>query len=1330
MSSTHNVEHNMSRTHNLERNMSSTHNRCLVACCIGFALAMSISVARAATVTIEWPAAAMGNYRVLGFLDKENNQTKTFDVPDGKDARIVGAGFDFKIVVEKGKARFAHGAPQGVVLDSAANRISFRTANIQVINKSHDLELTVSRISIAKPKQQEPTPREDMQRYTLVCGKHTLGYTAGTVWFTVDAAGKVSLQGEVRGISSEGSTITVTGVPLDLVTSSKAWRIQHSSGPARAGNAAVFLVPGDRAYVLTSDSPKGSASFFFNKNGMLAGESGGIVEWLKLADSKAGDLGEIMIPGGREKLQARLQKERLDKETHDKLLAASEAAPWKADFVLKEKTQIHDFPEELLSYPINLPAGSNAEQMKLLVFSDIAVRVVPFQLRAREPKNGEAAAVILFRADLPRGAKRLFRLVPDIDVAKVEKAVLEAPRVSTSADSKEAIVGNGRIFVKVPSGRIMGNGGQLSGAPAPILGISRDATRSKWAATGSFVASERLRCKSIETKIVESGPLACIYQIHYVLAGNRTYTVLLELRAGENEVAVSESFSGFTPADAAFFRLDYGNGGLDPDRRLIASNGGYVEPYSGDYSANAAADGKLNVALGLYTPNSLGVMRAATLSKQNGADALLLAVNRPGEWVTSKRAIWSSTRTFENIAFYSKGNQKYLTAGIAGSRRFWVLGLIPAGDVVLTTPEGLKAPAVGPEVRLLNRLSDWSLNAYKERAGDWDEALDPGPFAITGKKSIGTYAPVSFDNYWKKNFTVWELFRWMQNVSWDFSSEVGPVAFRSMPDWFGEYAVSRSAWTAEQREQVRQILLHMADSCADDANLPHHSMLAGHPNFIMDVKATLPLACATFPGHPRAKVWRSAFMEYFNEWIDTYSRKDDAALNTKGGRWTENISCYVGQCFIGVLESQRSIKKFDGTSLYKNPQLLSLVRWMRDAMMSPHDGVRMVPPQGAHARGFEPNGQFWKAFFQFCAEMAPDEPGLAKEMRWMETNGKNGQKPDVRSALFTDYGPVFHYDFGGDHESYAHLQNINGMNYRWSRAGIVYYGARNKAWSYNSEETNGDKFDWKAVSAFTCEGGGLAAGPTDQILYDFDFAQFYRQPGKTGDAYVARSLMLLRDDYLVISDEVNAPQSHGSFVWAGGLAFPEIYQLIPGADAVESTSNDLLPRRPDAPPNRPAKIKSFAGMGDFLTVVAPGKLSAAAKPFGAVVNEEYVFCSKKTIECKDRDAVFSGNYGYARKNQLAIFQGTKIALGGFELRTEGGDFGISAQVDGQQITGRFVGRSGGKAYITPPAGFDIKKASLKINGAVATPRLEQSAISFTIDIAQSAGMRTFEISFQ
>jgi hypothetical protein len=430
--------------------------------------------------------------------------------------------------------------------------------------------------------------------------------------------------------------------------------------------------------------------------------------------------------------------------------------------------------------------------------------------------------------------------------------------------------------------------------------------------------------------------------------------------------------------------------------------------------------------------------------------------------------------------------------------------------------------------------------------------------------------------------------------------------------------------------------------------------------------------------------------------------------------------------------SQRCLKAYDGTSLGQNPQVFALIRWMRDSFMSPHDGVRRIPPEGAHSVAFDPGGGTWEAFFKFCADLAPDDPQLGQEMRWIETNGKEGKKPDLHSALYTDYGPVFRYDFGGGHESYAHLQNINGLNYRWAHAGIVYYGAKGKVWSYNTVEANGDLFDWSRVSAFTVDGKGMEATPTDQLLYDFDFAQFYRQPAKPGESYRARGVMLLRDDYLVLSDEVQDAAVPGTFNWVTLFDPPQIYQLKPGAAVQQEVIHDPSVgsiTRAGRPGVRAGTLFSCSGRGDFLSVVAPAAVKAEAQPFGATVNGEYVFASQKPVEITQAAAVFSGTYGYARPKQLALFQGTRIGLGGFQLRREGGDFGLSGAVENSRIAGRIVGRSGGKVFVVPPAGLDPAGAAVTINGKPVPHTVEQGAVAFLVDIAQRDGLKKYEIQF-
>ncbi|CAN5821921.1 hypothetical protein BH09VER1_BH09VER1_47190 [soil metagenome] len=1274
-------------------------------------------------VTFNWPPGTLESYKVHGLTDQPIAETRTFDIPEHQTVRVTGPGFDFSFVVDKNAVTFPTALlkdKMGVRFDRKTNSFSFIPVEVTLDIKDCDVPVGLQNIPSSDT---DGAAKQDTHSYKVIFGKHQLKFPGALVPFFVDEHGVVTLSRKLDGLTARESVISIRGIPLTITAKDPGWLITRVTQVASVASGTVCLLPNDTGYSFqVGGGQRITVPFFLSADGLLSAQKEGpFEEFTILKDKDGNDVAHAAIPNGEALYQARIHLEKAERETYDTTISTTDAARWKKNFPLRDSMQFYNFADQQISYPLELPADVTPTDLTLLAFVDGTVRSIPFQISA-----GDKGNTLSFRADLPRGGNRLYRLVAGFDSKSVPSAQLEAPKLEPSKPSTEAHLQNGRISLTVPAGHQSFPGGEiLAKVPAPIISITR---KDVPALTGSFVAPHHLRVKSIDAKVVASGPLFLIYEITYALQQGKSYTVQLELRANESEVAIAETLAGFRPEDAAFLKLDYSKG-LDPNRRLVAANGGY-EYYSGDYAKGADVSGKLNYVLTLYAPNSIGSSRATAFYNETGDDALLLAIDRPSEWITSRRAIWGSNSLPENLVFYAKGPEKYLTAGLSGSKRFWALGLIPRAEMTMTTQEGLDAPASGPEARLLNRLTDWSLDGYKNRLAEWDEKLIATPFDAKDFSAEGGFSPVSYEDYVKNYFEFKTFFRWVRNATWDFSSENSPVSFRDMPSLFGQYAVSRASWTPEQRERVRQVLLFIADSSEGDANLPHHSMLAGHPNFVMDVKTVLPLAAATFPTSPRAKLWRDSFMGYYKEWLDAYSRKDVPELNTRGGRWMENIACYVGQCFVGLLDSQQSLTAYDGTSLGSDPQLLAVIRWMRDSFMSPHDGVRMIPPQGAHARAFEPGSKFNKSFFELCAKLAPVDPQLAAEMRWIETNGREGTKPEVKSTLFTDYGPVLHYDFGGPHESYAHLQLLFGQGYRWGNAGIVYYGARNKAWSYNNEDTNGDNFDWNALTAFTVNGKGLARRAVDQLLYDFGFAQFYRQPGETTDAYRARAIMLVRDDYLVLSDEVESPETPGKFNWANSFEAPEIDQLKPGAPMVESQAHDKLPRRKEAPPDRVCHIRSYSGKGDFLTVVAPAPVKAEAKPFGATVNGEYVFASQTPTEVKVGPVQFAGTYGYARPNQLALFQGTSIGLDGFILSREGGDFGLSASMENNRVVGRIVGTSGGKVFLTPPSGLDPAKASVTINGAPVAHTVEQSAISFTVDIVQKDGLKSYEITFR
>jgi hypothetical protein len=1275
----------------------------------GFLMQASPGSAQTVPVTIQWPEGAGQTYSIRGITPQPMAQSGTYQVPDGRHLMIVTTGCEVAFDTLHGKVKIPFAffqADTGVRFDPKTSTFTFLTREVRVDLKDFD-----EAIAIDSPEKKLTA---GVTSWKLVPGIHTLVYGTNKVPFNFTADGFVTMQAAVSGITSRYNTITIRGMPEIL-----------------AGSA-MHLLPGQYRLPLGP-----GVSFAVDDRGWLgASLEGPFAETLALEDRSGNARGVIMIPDG-DKLQAqRLQQEKADQALRDRILAATEKVSWKQDFTLRDKMKIWDWSEQQVHYPVALPAGTDPAGLQLLAFTEQTVRAIPFQL-------SDDRTTLYFRTELPSGATRLFRLLPARDIGETVPKSGAATLTYEAADNT-ALISNGLLTLKVPVGHHdFPDSRPFAKVAAPILGIKRDGQSEPWSAVESFEAPDSLRVTSMEAKMLATGPVFSRYQVTYHLTGNRTYTTTLELRAGETHASVAEAVDGFSPGDKAFIRLDYGQGLCDPDRRLITAH----LPYSGNYDQRISTDDifrpwattthwldytparddnkvpRLDIRLGLYVPNTLGVLPSTTFYREDGDDALLLSIDKPEQWKESTRQLWTDYWAVETLRFYQSGPRKYMETQLAGPSRFWAVGVIPRNEAVLRVKS--KVPG-SPDAWMCCDLGMWNLQAEVERSTDWNEDMStPAPFDAESMDWNAPAQAMSFEDYTKLYFEG-DAIQYLR----DFEIFYGHgIAGRQIPSAYRNYILSRAQWTPEQRDQVRQVLVYLADLADGDWVEPHHSMLAGHPNFIMDVKQIPIIAAAAFPNHPKAKQWRDSFLGYAGEWFDRYTRKDVPELNTKGGRWTENICCYWGQSLTALLEAEMSLKSYDGTSIGRNPDFINILRWMQGAFMSPHDGVRMVPPEGAHSHSMLPGGRFWRNFFRLCEEVAPENPQLAREMKWIETNGKEGAKPDVRSALYTDYGPVFHYDFGGPHESYAHLQNIHGLNYRWDYAGIVYYGARNKAWSYNTMETNGDDFDWDAISDFTTGGRGLDSSPTDQLLYDFDFAQFYRVLSPHADsAYRARALMLLRDDYLVLADEVSSPAVRGTFNWVSVYDLPQFYQLKPGAPPVDHISRDPQPPRRDAP-DRIGKVRSFTGQGDFLTVVAPAPVAAKAESFGATINGEYVFASQKPEMISEGPALFSGNYGYARAGQLALFQGTKIGLNGFVVSREGGDFGLSAIAEPGRISGRIVGRSGGNISITPPSGYDLARAAVVYDGQPVPHTVKDGAISFSIAIAQKDGLKNYAITF-
>ncbi|MFW5754023.1 MAG: hypothetical protein ACOCV9_04400, partial [Marinilabiliaceae bacterium] len=555
---------------------------------------------------------------------------------------------------------------------------------------------------------------------------------------------------------------------------------------------------------------------------------------------------------------------------------------WEKQLVIKEHLDIYDFPEQLVGYQLDFP--ENLVTVDGLRLTDENNREIPYQLSDAETKDGYLTeATVHFRTDLPRRATRRFTLKHDPSVPHTSGT---SEMVAGPLEENIGQLGGDQLQVRVPWGEVSyENPHAVSEVPAPLLAIR--GRSDNWIGKGIFEASSSVQVLGYETRVEEQGPLFLRYSVNYAFTGGRSYEVHLTVHQGDDHVTVDEYLEGFGSGKGVNFR--FGFDGLDPDARLVMSNGGYNGdgrgPMCGPYTKGIEDDGELPYELLLFTPNSLSGSRATAFWCDNGEDALLLSINRPEDWQTSERYVWHSRNKPENFRFYARDDARYMETELAGRQRHWAIGAIPRDEMIIARQgesEGWvaqrdfeeKAPGgtpvrigAGPEVRLYQRLTDFSLDKYKDMVFDFEESLEPygmGWDADIFKEQGSDYnrlldffdqepEQVTADQFWNKigmgggqNATMDHLVQYFWDWSGGLTHRFG--AF-SRYRWVA-YANSRANWSEADRQKARAQLVFIAELADGDSFMPHHSMMGGHPNFISEAKFDLALAAAIFPDHP------------------------------------------------------------------------------------------------------------------------------------------------------------------------------------------------------------------------------------------------------------------------------------------------------------------------------------------------------------------------------------------------------------------------------------------------------------------------------------------------
>ena len=829
-----------------------------------------------------------------------------------------------------------------------------------------------------------------------------------------------------------------------------------------------------------------------------------------------------------------------------------------SEFYLHDYLRLYDFPEELLSYPLSFAAGT-VKKDSLRLFQKGSKDPVAIQFTDVQETDGFLrCATLYFRADLKRGEQKSFSLVQN---SETPSPVAELISTQAIGEDRVAITAN-QLQILVPSIGSHALNVPVSQAPAPLLAIARET--GKWVGAGRLVGPDSLVVQAIDARIVEQGPLFLKYAIQYTLSGDRSYKVELTVQSNETYVAIDEYTTSISPGDRLDFQFSYKQG-VDPNGRLLMANGGYStggpqQGASGAYDEKANSKGMLPIKLGIYTPNSINLPRAIAFWNDSGENAILFALRRLPDWQTSQRALWSVNTLPDNLEFYAQpGNgDEYLRAPVVSKERYWAVALIPRDAMIVRgwtmgdmqkTPRpaehvwkvdssmnGLISYGAGPEVRLLQKLNDFSLNRYKDCIFEFQEDsrttsfnlphTDIAPTTMTGIEYLRNYI---------RNF------EFLAQVGWDFSSEMGANHWGwSIHPESINYAFNCSKWTAKERLQARSWLVLTAYLMELDTAMPQSSMLGGHPNFAAEYKAVLGVVAGLFPLHPHACRWRDTYLSFWTEYLDRYVRKGNPETGSKPGRFTESIACYSYASMEAICMAATGLKLLDGTQLLDRPAFCDWMRWdMESRLPFRVEGARIVPPQGAHASTsiLSLGGRWYNTSRQLALMLKDTAPELADQMLWTLTNGAEGKLPTaLQSQVFADYGPVLRYDFGGANEAYLNLQQLNGIGYRWSSTsnGTLYFAAKGKVWSWNRIEANGDNLDISLLSDLQAGQSSLGASLASEVLYNFDFAQYYRAAAinQNGNSpYRSRGVVMVRGDYVAVHDEIESGVA-GKFNWA------------------------------------------------------------------------------------------------------------------------------------------------------------------------------------------------------
>ncbi|NQX60525.1 fibronectin type III domain-containing protein [Paenibacillus qinlingensis] len=928
----------------------------------------------------------------------------------------------------------------------------------------------------------------------------------------------------------------------------------------------------------------------------------------------------------------------------------------------------YTWPPTLLGFI--LPEEEAATQMAWL--SDTNGDAVPFQWR-----QTDTAMQLCLVADLPTGAERRF----EWRCGGAPTPEMKYGQVTVARENGSVQADNGRLTVRFAEGALV---------DGELFTFRLDGFGAEGVAR---INSGGHKLLAAEGTVTAAGPVfaECEFICHF--EGDGEYRAIVTIAEGMDYIELREQMSGCTAGENAMLLIEWRS--FAPTHRYIKPRG--AEPIDQYLDGN----GDLPFRVKPYD-NAVCWQQAKGASFTDGAVTAGVFVKDGGYWDDGEYALWGSPQSLALRFRWSKRRRTLRWEyPLADGRRCTAIALYPSQrEAAVSTGSYIDELWLWHELLSLDKVKDWTL-AWEERQSDYPRLFreERLPQRMHTWFGYSTAKP-----------TPGDMEAIVDRLSFCFHnpSDLSPVAAREFYTWASTFDLAARAMTADQFDRLKAAWAFMAYTHNEESFMPVVNMLAGHPNFLVDVRSVPALMAALFPAHPDARRWKEDFERAMALNAKYHVRPDVASWGTKGGRHTENLACYTLYNLKAMLSPVIALQRVWGEHTMAYPNYAKWLSWLLNALTAPVEGFRHVPSQGAHAGGHVDDYAAPLTLRSAGYGLRAIEPLLAEHLMYVSPadariyaervpntdiwrgaddaphDANTGTRPSLHSSAYTGYGFVLRAAVGESAEASVHLQQIDeGPNYRWGRAGqggcgVITYYANGKRLSFNRKEDVGDDNmgDVQACCNFGVLYGhefrSVGRSELTEPLLDLGFAQFARVLAGpyANPAYHSRSVLMSGSDYMIIYDQVGDMRVRGRFAWFVHErdAFPTICQLKPGV-----TGYDAVPGIPAEVGsgayrhvNDESKGKYYDGNGHFLTLVSPhGKgdygylLSTQATAYGALVvlndRRDFIFRDEAAIAYNEGDISFMGHSGLVRhycadKVEAALFIGSRIGAAGVVLQ--------------------------------------------------------------------------------